>query len=211
MNSKRLLAIASFIEKKDKIIDVGCDHAYLGIYLKQNNLCSDILVTDVRLSALNNGINNIKKYNLDIDTKLTDGLNNIDLNKYNTLSISGMGTTTIKNILSINDLNIDKIILQSNNNLKELRIFMNKLGYTLVDELCVEENNIYYIIMKYIKGFEIINDEVLEYGLNKKDKKEYYNYLIDNYKLILNQMPKNKHNNIKNKIELLRKLLKESR
>ena len=65
--------------------------------------------------------------------------------------------------------------------------------------------------MKYIKGFEIINDEVLEYGLNKKDKKDYYNYLIDNYKLILNQMPKNKQNNIKNKIELLRKLLKESR
>ena len=36
MNSKRLLAIASLISKKDSLVDVGCDHAYLDIYLIKN-------------------------------------------------------------------------------------------------------------------------------------------------------------------------------
>ena len=38
MNSKRLLAIASLIESDDIVVDVGCDHAYLDIYLIKNKL-----------------------------------------------------------------------------------------------------------------------------------------------------------------------------
>ena len=34
--SKRLEAIASFIESKDSVCDVGCDHGYLDIYLAIN-------------------------------------------------------------------------------------------------------------------------------------------------------------------------------
>ena len=35
MNSERLLTIASFVEKNDTVLDVGCDHGYLDIYLKK--------------------------------------------------------------------------------------------------------------------------------------------------------------------------------
>ena len=103
MISKRLLCVASFVNKDDKLIDVGCDHGYLGIYLKKNNLVSDLLLTDVNNNALNNAINNINNNDLDIKYMLTDGINNIDLDKYNTISISGMGTHTILKILKDNE------------------------------------------------------------------------------------------------------------
>lgn len=215
MISKRLLAIASFIDIDDKLIDVGCDHGYLGIYLKNNNLCRDMLLTDLRESALNNAISNIKKNNLDIKTFKTDGLNNIDLNNYNCICISGMGTSTIIEILSLLNGNssIKKIIIQSNNDLDILRKEMINYGYYLDDEITVKENDIYYIICKFTKVKKQINSNELLFGINKEDKKEYYNYLLSNYNDILNKIPdgnKDKNEIIK-KINILNKLLKECR
>ena len=46
MLSKRLEAIAGFVDKNDNLIDVGCDHGYLGIYLKENNLVNNLLLTE---------------------------------------------------------------------------------------------------------------------------------------------------------------------
>ena len=216
MNSKRLLAVASFIDKKDKVIDVGCDHGYLGIYLKQNNLCDDILLTDLRDTALNNAIENIKQNNLNIKTLKTDGLNNINLDEYNTISISGMGTLTIINILSLlkgNNL-IDKLIIQSNNDLDILRKKIIELGYYLDDEITIYEKDIYYVICKFIKGNKKIDNNTILFGINKKDKKDYYNYLLNNYNTILNKIPSSDIEDIKiikNKINILEKLLKECR
>ena len=215
MNSKRLLAIASFIDENDKLIDVGCDHGYLGIYLKQNHKCLDLLLTDVRSSALNNAVNNIKKYNLSIDTFQTDGLNNIDLDKYNTITISGMGTSNILDILKVLKTNntINKLIIQSNNDLDILRQGLINLNYYLEDEITVQENDIYYIISKFIKGNKKIDKKTILFGINKDDKIDYYQYLIQHYTDILNKIPKtNKdRDKITNYINILNKLLKECR
>lgn len=215
MNSKRLLAISSFININDKLIDVGCDHGYLGIYLKQNNLCRDLLLTDLRDDALNNAITNINKLGLNIKTLKTNGLNNIDLNNYNTISISGMGTSTILKILSIlrNNSSINKIIIQSNNDLDILRKGLYELNYYLEDEITIKENDIYYVICKFMKGNKKIDLNTLLFGINKEDKKDYYNYLLNNYMEILNKIPRDNIDriNIIKKIDILNQLLKESR
>ena len=91
MKSKRLLAIASFIEKNDSVLDLGCDHGYLAIYLKKNNLCKNVIASDISSNALDIANNNIKKYQVDIKTYLSDGLNNIN-DFYDTIVIAGMGT-----------------------------------------------------------------------------------------------------------------------
>ena len=168
--NKRLLSIAKFIDKNDNLIDIGCDHGYLGIYLVQNNLVNDILLTDISKNALNYALNNIKKNNLEINTLVTDGLNNIDLSKYNTISISGMGATNIINILKpLKKVNyITKLVIQSNNDLKLLREEIIKLGYYLDDEITVYENNFYYVICKFIKGCKKNSDNELIYGLLKE-------------------------------------------
>ena len=73
MNSDRIKALADDISKKDIVLDVGCDHGYLSIYLKTNNLCKEVYASDIKESALNVAIKNFKKYNLDIKTYVSDG------------------------------------------------------------------------------------------------------------------------------------------
>ena len=63
MISNRLMRIASYVDKKDKLIDIGCDHALLDIYLIKNKMIDKVLVSDVHEGALNAGIANIKRRN----------------------------------------------------------------------------------------------------------------------------------------------------
>ena len=106
MLSKRLKMIASLVTT-ESVIDVGCDHGYLDIYLTQKGI--KCLATDISEKSLLKAIDNFKCYNLNIKTKLTDGLNGIDIKEKDTIIISGMGTDTINRILNkdINNQNVD--------------------------------------------------------------------------------------------------------
>ena len=77
--SKRLEAVATLVDIGTNVIDVGCDHAYLDIYLTLNNE-NKCIATDINENALNMAKSNIKKYKLSkkIKTILTDGLQGID-------------------------------------------------------------------------------------------------------------------------------------
>ena len=175
MKSKRLLAIASFIGKNDSVLDLGCDHGYLAIYLKKNNLCKNVIASDISSNALDIANNNIKKYQVDIKTYLSDGLNNIK-DFYDTIVIAGMGTHSIIKILNDKELP-PKIILASNNDYPLLRKFMNSIGYYLEKELVVLEKDKYYIVMLYIiKEKKLKKTEIL---FGKNNNLEYYQYLYD--------------------------------
>ena len=100
--SKRLKTTAEIVlsKKSKKIIDVGCDHALLDIYLLQNNNDLKIVASDVKEKPLENAKKNISKYSFlnKIEVCLKDGINNID-KEIDTVVISGMGTETIIDIL----------------------------------------------------------------------------------------------------------------
>ena len=58
--SKRLEAVATLVDVGVRVIDVGCDHGYLDIYLTENN-DNKCIATDINKNALESAINNIKK------------------------------------------------------------------------------------------------------------------------------------------------------
>ena len=61
MISNRLKSLCKYVEKTDKIIDIGCDHALLDIYLIKNKYSDYLIVSDIHEDALKSGIDNIKK------------------------------------------------------------------------------------------------------------------------------------------------------
>ena len=189
----KLKAIAFYIEKSDKVVDIGCDHAYLDIYLAQNNLCKTIIASDINNNALENAKNNIQKYKLTkkIKTVLSDGLDKIEVKNIDTIVIAGMGTKTIKHILRNKEKlkNIKKLIISTNNDLYHLRKFMQKNNFFLIDEKVIYEKKHYYVISKYIPGKQRLKKKELLFGIFKKENKKYYQYLLRNNQTILKKIP----------------------
>ena len=186
--SKRLEAVATLVEVGKRVIDVGCDHAYLDIYLTLNNN-NKCIATDINKNALNMAITNIKKYNLEdkIETKLTNGLEGLKIYKKDNIVISGMGTFTILEILKTNKLS-DTLIISSNNNIDVLRKGVIKLGYYIDTELFIIDKNKPYIIIKFKKGFKKYNLNDFIFGPILKNNINYRKYLIKKYKEILKQI-----------------------
>ncbi len=198
--SPRLKAIADLIDENSKVVDIGCDHALLDIFLTQNKNCH-CLATDISVSCILKAQDNIKKYDLEkeVKTMITDGLENINYKNYDYIVISGMGFQTIKKILKNKIPN--KLIIQSNNNIEKLKYYLFK-KYKLVNEKVFLYNNIYYIIMSLEKGKKRYKYDDYIIGLNK-DNYEYINYLYNKYIKIYTKLP-NKY--FLKKINLYRKI-----
>ena len=193
---ERLTSLVKYINKSDKIIDIGCDHALLDIYLVKEGIIDKAIVSDISSSALNQGINNIKKYNLDdkIDSRCGDGLNVLDQSDdIDTVIISGMGSNTIIKILNNKYLNkVKKIIIQSNNDYYLLRKEINNMGFIIENEEAIKCNDKYYLNIVFIKGNKKYSDNELKYGVNIINQEMYYNYLIDKNNKIISSIKDNK-------------------
>ena len=201
--SLRLKAIVKFVEKKDKLVDVGCDHGLLSIYLIENELVSKVIASDINQNALNSAINNIKKRNLNIETILSDGIKDINMKGINTLVISGMGTSTILHILEDSNKlkNVKKLIIQSNNDHELLRSELNGRGYYLVEEEYTFDKGKWYITCKFIKIDKINNIEEVKYGFLTNDV--YNNYIIEHEKGIFKKIP---WSSVRSKFEALKRI-----
>lgn len=199
--SERLKCVASFVlddNKSKRIIDVGCDHALLDIYLLQNNFELNIVASDVNQGPLDKAKENITKYSLlnKIELRLSDGI--VSLNDdIDTVVISGMGKDTIVEILNDGKeklLTVDKLVISSNNKFPDLRKDILKLGFIIDDEKIVYEDGKFYIIMKFIKGKNKYSIKELYFGpclLKSKDLlfEKYFNYLKEEKTKILSNLP----------------------
>ncbi len=177
MKSLRLKTIASFINLEDKVVDIGCDHAYLAIYLVENELCQKVIASDINQNALDNAKQNIIKanYQNQIKTYLSDGLTNILETDIDTLVIAGMGTSTILHIVkTAKNYPIKKLIIQSNNDLSNLRKQLRKQKYYLQKERVVYEHGHYYVINVFTKKHTPYSISEILFGKYDSLHKEYY-------------------------------------
>lgn len=191
--SNRLKLIADLVPKNTRVVDVGCDHALLDIYLTLKFNC-ECVATDVNQNALDIAINNIKKYNLEnkIKTILSDGVDDVLLNRDDCIVLSGMGTKTILDILSSRSIENQYILIQSNTDIELLRKSMFKNGYYVVDEDVVVEKKKFYPTILYCKGKEKCNLSNFIIGskiINKSSGKIYCLYLINYYGILLSKTP----------------------
>lgn len=183
----RIDAIYSFIDLKDRVVDVGCDQAKLGILLAKRNQKS--IASDISPKVIERASLDIRKLGLDnlIDLRVSNGLQNIKKNEADTLVLSGMGTHTILEILNNTKLKFNKIITISNNYHDILRDKMNELNYKVDKELIIKENNKYYNLILFTEGTKEYSQKELLLGLNQVDSKqynEYLNHLLKKYKTI---------------------------
>lgn len=191
--SKRLKSLAGLVTLDDKVADIGCDHALLDIYMVKNKIADKVLIGDVSSNALENGINNVKKYHLEdkISAACGNGLDVIS-DDIDTVIISGMGASTIIKILSSSKLKqVKKLIIQSNNDYYLLRKFLTNNGFYISHEAVIYDNGKYYINMMFLRGFKKYSKKELIYGpILMNSNKEYFDYLLKKQTGILENVPK---------------------
>ena len=216
MLSLRLSSLTKFVNYNDKIIDIGCDHALLDIFLVKNDLVKSIIASDINVQALNSGIKNIENEGLSdkISARLGDGLNVLtDKDNIDTVIISGMGTNTIIGILNNDHLkDINKLIIQSNNDHTMLRKYVTKLGFFIKNEEYFQDNKKNYINIVFVRGNKKYSKIDLTYGPILKHNKPYLEFEINNIEKIEELVPKNKillHFQLKKEKRVLKKLLRK--
>lgn len=210
--SNRLKSLTKYIYKDDAIIDVGCDHALLDIYLVLEGVVDKIYVCDVNENALDNGKRNIEKYDLTnkVIPILSYGIEATYELNVDTLVISGMGSKNIIDILKSPYLNkFYKLILQANNNHAELRAFIINRGYEIVDEEIVVDGGITYINIVCIKTNKEIRlkNEEIEFGpilIKDKSNLDYFINMKNTYSDIYD---KSRNDGIKIKMDMLDEII----
>ena len=197
----RIETIYSLIDINDRVVDVGCDQAKLGILLSLRNQSS--IAADISENVINRAKQDIKTDLIDL--RVSNGLANIKEGEADTLVLAGMGTHTIIDILSNTNLRFKKIITISNNYHDILRNKMNDLNYKVDSEIIIKEKNKYYNLIIFIEGNKNYSESELLLGVNHKDKElynEYLNMLLNKYKNIKKQS-KDKNINIDKMISLI--------
>jgi tRNA (adenine22-N1)-methyltransferase len=201
----RIETIYSLIDINDRVVDVGCDQAKLGILLSLRNQSS--IAADISENVINRAKQDIKTDLIDL--RVSNGLANIKEGEADTLVLAGMGTHTIIDILKDTNLRFKKIITISNNYHDILRSKMNDLNYKVDSEIIIKEKNKYYNLIIFIEGNKNYSESELLLGLNHKDKElynEYLSMLLNKYMNIKKQS-KNKNLDADKKISLIKERL----
>ena len=152
--SYRLKAISNMVTAGNVVYDVGCDHAYLAIWLVKNGISPKAYASDVRTGPLKAAEENIAAEGLSdrIETVLSDGLHNINNPpELSSLCIAGMGGKLILQILGDDKAKthmFGEIIISPQSQIEEVRDSLEDLGLYIIDEDLVKDQDKYYCIMK---------------------------------------------------------------
>ena len=151
MVSCRLKAISSLVNMGEDIVDIGCDHGLLDIYLTLEYGCH-CKCFDVNSVIVSRAISNISKYGLldKIDVSVGNGFFDLGLDFSSVMVLAGMGTSTILKILKSN--HTSSIICQTNTDLYDLRKSVCDMGYFISSENIVFDNNRYYVSIRFEEG-----------------------------------------------------------
>ena len=221
--SNRIKEIAKLVKKGSNVADIGSDHGYLLIELLNNNIANKVIGIENKVGPFTNlktNLNNfIEKYPDRCKLFLSSGLNNLN-SEYETVVIAGMGFSTIESIILENRNKIqfiENFIIDSHNNMYELRRFIISLGFFISNEIALIENGIYYELISFTKGNKNYSDIELKYGpilMNKKSKDYIIHYeeeikKIENL-LLNNKINEERKNEFKNKIKEIRTILYEN-
>ena len=167
--SKRLKAIAKYIEGYETLADIACDHGYLGIYAVEEYNLKEVLLTDINPMPLASAVKNVESKNLSniISTKLGNGLEPLTKD-YEVITICGIGGMLLKEILEEGlerAKNAKRLILCPNSDLYEVRKFLADNDFDIIMEEVIHDYKYYQIIVANYAGQAPLYSEIqLKYG-----------------------------------------------
>ena len=152
--STRLLACAGFVNKGDRVADIGCDHGYLSIHLLTTGIARSCIASDVAKGPLQSAMDNARKFGVqeNITFHLSDGVQNIPRD-FDTLVCAGMGGDTMIHILESAPWLQNqqyRLILQCQSKRPELRKWLYDHGFAIRRETLAKDGKFCYPVMEIV-------------------------------------------------------------
>lgn len=154
--SKRLQAVADFVDPNSFLADVGSDHAHLPIYLVSKNKIDYAEAIENKVGPFIRMKSNIDSsgFSGKIFASKSDGISEL-MPEVDTLTLCGLGGILTKQILEAHKDKLDNIrtiIVDPHRDLKLVREYITSLGFRISNEKMVYEDKIYYSIVKFTRG-----------------------------------------------------------
>ena len=199
--STRLLACCQFVQKGDRVADVGCDHGYLGIHLLQTGIAKSIIASDVAEGPLQSAMRNARKfgYQSNMTFYLSDGVRNIPRD-FDSLVCAGMGADTMVSILEAAPWLRNeqyRLILQCQSKTPMLRQYLSETGWRIAEETVLRDGRFLYTVMEvwWQPGYPKLTAAECHFppALLENPSKEvpaYYKWICDGLRLSAPHQPK---------------------
>ena len=184
---KRLLASANFVRAGAVFADIGTDHGYLPIFLLKEGRIERAVLADINEGPLNSARENVKAEGLEdrCEFYLTDGASVLSGKGITDYAICGMGGELISAIISraphLRDRGV-RLILQPMSKQSDLRLFLAKEGFAILDEGYTYADGKYYLtILAEFDGVgrELSASEALLGRMPSPDQIECYKGYIE--------------------------------
>ena len=133
--SRRLQCCAAMVPQGARVADVGADHGYLCLWLLERGVARDAAACDLRPGPLDSARRNAALYGMEdrMAFFLSDGLQSVPRERYDTVVCAGMGGELIVKILSEAPWLRDPrytLILQPQIDVDLLRLWLCENGFT---------------------------------------------------------------------------------
>lgn len=197
---KRLRAIADLVPDGARVADIGSDHAKLLIFLVWTKKVSFAIAGEVVRGPYDISLKNTKDIP-EITVRLANGLYAIEeTDNINTIVIAGMGGKLISEILEARKeftTKIKRLILQPNNEEPEVRFWLMKNGFKLVNEQILEDRGKIYEIFVAEAGDMSLNEDELKFGVFLKKHeafKKKWSQRLSEIEYVLSALPESRKN-----------------
>ena len=203
--SKRLQAIDDMVPYS-VTADIGSDHGKLMIALFNDGRIPKGYAVENKKGPYNRLTEALKEAHIEEDVVplFSDGITDLPIS-VSTIVLAGMGGETILKILNDHPEKlklVQTIIVDAHTSVPKLRKEISEMGFVIADEQIVEEDHIYYEIIKFIRSdVAYYSENDLEFGpiLRKEQsclfKAKYEARLQEIDYLLLNKaLPENKIN-----------------
>lgn len=159
--SARMQALTDMVSRQSVVCDVGCDHGFVSIYLVQQGIAPKVYAMDVGKGPLERAKEHIKEYDMEpyIETRLSDGLEALQVGEADCMICAGMGGKLMMRILKEGEEKarvMKELILQPQSEIASFRAFLRKEGYEVVRENMIYEEGKYYPMMKVVPEKKVL-------------------------------------------------------
>lgn len=190
--SNRLRTLADMVSKGSSVADVGCDHAYVSIYLMEEHIARKVIAMDINKGPLIRAKENIEAHHLSdhIETRLSDGLLKLNPGEIDTILIAGMGGALTVRILSAREDvlgQVKEVVLSPHSEIFLVRKYLREHGFTILKENMVKEDGKYYMMVKAIREEKASVQEEITDELQQKMFDWYGKYLLEHKNPVLNE------------------------